>query len=523
MIESGISNDNSIKLRLISITLLLSSVFFLIWRSFLFAPRLIEISLSSETFRLSQQYNNSNHLVFDSAHAYFFLQPLVLYFLCNIGGFSSVIGTYVSLLIYGVLVALIGISVYKLLIRHLQNCDRKNLVLNAIFTLIAFSLVSFAYSERSGYATNISLLLTLLTLWFFVAKELKNRCKSVTLLLLIVGITLGDTNGVLLLIPFFFLYAVFSRRGTIMVYALIPLSYLFLCAYSYVLSLKKYATFAINGFIEFMQEIICGELPERTVPWQRVSHRIYEDNVVSSISYLSIFAISLVVVLMFLWTRAKRKAIKNHKDAYSRSGVTVILLWLSIAAITYIGGSVKPETTFSDIRTIVIVLLSLPLPFILMSEKLISYINSRKVLPYCLIILIIMASLRTAYEVYPKSINDPIYVVEDFRLGSTSIRVTADFLNTFYKEGGIIGDYKTFNRISKLLSASQYEKRLLNETTLTIPFARFPYKSILIFNVAGIKYPSIYHPPKAYSVAYNFSTSHNRLYDNGVVIISSGG
>jgi hypothetical protein len=133
----------------------------------------------------------------------------------------------------------------------------------------------------------------------------------------------------------------------------------------------------------------------------------------------------------------------------------------------------------------------------------------------------IVASLRTVYEVYPKSIQDPIYVVEDSRLGSTGIYVLADFLNAHYKMGGIVGDFKVFNRIGRFLPDSQYEKRWLNESTLSKPFVRFPYRSILIFNIAGNEYPSIYHSPETYMAAYNFSISHNRLYDNGIVVIAS--
>jgi len=520
MVATGFSCTHPIRVKIIQIMLFLSSVFFAIWRSYFFSPRIIETPFGSEIFYLSQQYDYHGHLIFDTPHSYFFLQPLIVHLLCGICGFSSDTSFYISLIIYSIFTALIGIMIYKTLIKYLQVKYRRNLTINIIAPLIAFSIISFAFSERSGLATNLSILLTIIVLYFLATKKFNKRRESVVLLLFMFGIMIGDTNGILLLIPFFFLFAV-SARKTYLVYALMPLAYLVFSAYSYTLSLQRYARFAFNGFIEFLQEIISGQLPERTMPWQRVSHRIYEDNVVSSISYLSLFAISLVVILLFLWIRTHRKTIKNHEDAFSKSGVTILFLWLSIAAITYIGASVKPETTFSDIRTIAIVLLSLPLPFILTSGKLISYINFRKVLPYCLTALIVLASLRTVYEIYPKSVNDPIYVVEDLRLGSTRIRVTADFLNTFYKEGGIVGDYKVFNRIGNLLPVSQYEKRLLNETTLTKPFVHFPYKSILIFNVAGIKYPSIYHPPEAYAAAYNFSTTHNRLYDNGIVVISS--
>jgi len=518
----GFSNNYSTRIKVVAIILMLSSVFFLIWRSSLFTPRFIEMELNSETILLSHKYATSNHLVFDSAHSYFFLQPVILHCLCSIGGFSSVIAIYVSLFIFGALAGLVGILVYKTLLRYLPT-DKRHLPLNLIFPLIAFLMISFAFSERSGKATNFSLMLTLMTLWFLAAKEFRNREESIVLLLLVAGITIGDTNGTLILIPFFLLYPIFARKGTIIVNALIPLSYLMFSAYSYTLRLQKYATFAINGFIESLEEIMLGQLPERVIPWRRTISRTYEDTVICSVAYLSLFALSFVVAIISLhiWLKVRKNTIKDKDDARSQAFLICLLLWLSIAAITYIGASFRPETPSSDIRTITIVLTSLPLPFLLMSKRLISYIESRKVLLFCLMTLMILASMRTVYEVHPKSIQDTIYVVEDSRLGLTSIYILADFLNEHYQTGGIVGDYKIFNRIGKFLPDSQYEKRWLNESTLSKPFTRFPYKSILVFSVAGTTYPSVYHSPEAYMAAYNFSLSHNRLYDNGIVVMAS--
>jgi hypothetical protein len=189
--------------------------------------------------------------------------------------------------------------------------------------------------------------------------------------------------------------------------------------------------------------------------------------------------------------------------------------------MTYIGTSTKPETTFSDIRTIAIVLVSLLLPSQFIFKQLIKKIGANKFLLAFVSILMIFASLRTIYEVYPKSIHDPIYVVEDERLGSTAIYLGGEYINSYYKTGGIIADYKTINRIGILLPYPLYEKRLINETTLTDAFLLFPLRSILVFNIAGIRYLSTYHTSEAYIAAYNFGLMHNRLYDNGVILIIS--
>ena len=194
---------------------------------------------------------------------------------------------------------------------------------------------------------------------------------------------------------------------------------------------------------------------------------------------------------------------------------------LGLAVLTYIGASTKPETTFSDIRTIVMVLVSLWLPFLFISRQLIAYINARKVLLVFVMMLLVIASLRTIYEIYPKSIYDPINVAEDSRLGSTSIYVTGDFVKNYHVKGGIIWDYNVLIRIGPQVSSSNYETRLLDEPLLQKTFVLFPEKSILIFSIAGIRYPSIYHSSKAYMTAYNFSIAHNILYNNGVVLIVS--
>ena len=211
----------------------------------------------------------------------------------------------------------------------------------------------------------------------------------------------------------------------------------------------------------------------------------------------------------------------KRRDSLSNAFLVCLSFWVFVAAMTYIGSSIRPETSFSDIRTITIVLMSILLPFSFASKKFISRVKSRRILLCCLIVLIAVASIRTVYEITPKSIEDPIYVVEDSRLGSTNIINVADFLNENYGTGGIVGDYKTLNRIGGLLPNSNYEKRFLNETTITEPFSRFPNKSILVFNIAGLSYPSIYHSNESYVAAYNFSLSHNQLYDNGIVVIAS--
>jgi hypothetical protein len=361
-----------------------------------------------------------------------------------------------------------------------------------------------------------------MVMWFVFAKGTTNVRENIIVLLLVLGITFGDTTGMLVLIPFFLLLSLFGKQRTTSVYAVIPIAYFILSAYSYTLMLKGYAAQVYMGFIEFSERTLSGEATQSILPWQKASARLEADTYVASAAYLSLLVLVLmiIVVSIFLWTRERRRKNKGDGDAINQVGLICLLFFLCLSILTYIGVS-GPETPFSDIRTITVVLLSLLLPFLLISKKLMSCITSSKVLSFFVIVLIVVASIRTAYEVYPKSASDPIYVVEDNRLGSTSVYVTAGFLNTYYKTGGIVADYKVLNLVGKFLPSPQYATRWLNGTTLGLPFESFPNRSILVFDIEGTKYPSLYHPPEAYIAAYNFSVTHNRLYDNGVIVMAS--
>jgi len=517
----GMSRDSKTRLKIVSITLIFSSIFFLTWRSNFFTAEFMENSLNSEMTVMTHEYARQNTLVFNYTHSYFFLQPLTMYFLSSVGGFSSEIGIYLSLVTYGFLASLLGILIFKTMQRKLIDKNQKKGIVTIIPSLVAFMSISFAYSERSGRATDFSILLTLIAMWFLFSYGFENRSKSLIIILAILGITLGNTDGILLLISFFLLLSFFGKK-TAIVYALIPIGYLLFSAYSYTTSLGTYTRSALTGFIEFLHQILYGEIPQRVMPWQRASILAQPDIIMCSAAYLSIFVLSLtfaIMLLLFL-VRKRNKTNKGKKDAFQVTCLTWLLLWLSIAVVAYMGASVRPESSSSDIRTIAIVLLSLTLPFICISTRLIDHISSRKVLLLCLILLTIIASIRTVYEVNPKSVNDPILVVEDDRLGLTSIYSVSDFINAYYKNGGIVGDYKVLIHIGKYLQPQKYESRLLNETTLSEPFESFPDKSIIAYTIAGTEYPSIYHPPEAYAAAQNFSANHNRLYDNGIVTIA---
>jgi hypothetical protein len=520
-IYSGLSNS-TLGPKLSYITFVFSSLFFLTWRSLFFASASIENDLNSEAIALSRQYANNGHLTFDSTHSYFFLQPLTLHFLRSIGSFPDEVSIFLSIAIFGVLVTLVGFVFFKAIRRYVVDAGQKGIV-RVIPQLGTLMLISFAYSERSGRSTDLSMLLTLLALCLLFSRRLRTRSENVVFALLILGITLGNTDGILLMTSFFLLFSFSGEKRTAVVYALIPLAYLFLSAHSYTLSLGVYARSAIAGFIEFLQSVIAGGLPSRVMPWQRSSSLARMDTYLSSIAYLSLLTFACVVaislVLLFLRDRKRPSAVR--RDNFESPSMMWLFLWLGIAMVTYVGASMRPETSSSDIRTIVIVLLSLVLPFMLISTRFVSVVGRRRVLFICLILLMAVASVRTVYEVTPKSTEDSISVIEDDRLGLSSVYSAGDFINAYYVTGGIVGDYKVLVHIYKYLPKQQYETRLMNQTTINDPFEHFAHRSILAFSLEGIAYPSIYHAPEDYLAAYNFSKSNNRFYDNGVVIIAS--
>lgn len=494
-----------------------ASVFFLLWRCSFFNPTFFDTRLNSEANLFATQYAEGGKLVFGPVHSFFFTDAMITYFLYSITGIPPSVGIIVLYALYGTFVALLSFLLWKTAFRKTLHDVRLGKASFVFPLVISFLLVASAYCER----THTSLLLTLMVIWFVFARGVKNVRENILLLVLVLGITFGDVVGMLVLIPFFFLYSFLGKQRTTSIYAVIPIAYLTFSAYSYTLTLKGYATQVYIGFTEFLKNAISGGVTENILPWQKASARLREDTYVASAAYLSLLVLALVIIVIsvFLWTRERRIKNKGDEDAINQAGLICLLLFLCLAALTYIGVS-GAETSFSDIRTITVVLLSLLLPFLLISKKLMSCITSSKVLSFFVIVLIVIASIRTAYEVYPKSVSDPVYVVEDNRLGSTSVYAIAGFLNTYYKTGGIVADYKVLNLVGKFLPSPQYSTRWLNETTLDLPFESFPNRSILVFDIEGTKYPSLYLPPEAYVAAYNFSVTHNRLYDNGVIVIA---
>lgn len=459
----------------------------------------------SETFLRAQSYRETGFLVFDSSHSYFFQHSLVLHFLNSVCGIPSQWSVYISLSFYAILVALIGVFILKETYELVEDWNTGSSV---IPPLVALSLVSFAYGERSELALPLMFLL----LCYLFDAGFSNRRKSVIILLFVLGITFGSTTSIFVMIPFFFLFSFFRRRTGAIMYALIPLTYLIYAGYTYTLSLKRYSEFVWEGFLNFLGEIMRGGFPVRIVPWGRSTIPTMEDMYITSAAYVSLLALSVIIVFVavFFWVKPPRKYNRNDENALFRAGLVATSLVLGIVLIAYIGASVNPEVPFSDIRTILIVSLTLLVPFLFLSRTLLKRINANKALLILLVSLMIVASLRTYYEVYPKSVHDPVNAVEDVRIAPLSVYYVGDFLRTFKTEGVITFDYKT-GRASAYLSREHFQCSIFT--------SRLTPSTVVVFDINGLKLGSLYTATEAYAEAYNLILTQNVIYSNGNITI----
>lgn len=476
----------------------------------------------SETRVRAEQYSKTGALVFSSSHSYFFQTSFLLYVISSICGISLSHASIIIIALHVILMALVGSYAAKVVKKNITHDSLSFLPYLIVFSLFSSSNMMFT---NVAYRYLGSVLLFLLLFFYYDRNSGENprRTFFVVTLVLTLGIAIGDPTANLLMIFLFSSVSILRKNASASLYAIIPFSYMFYVAISYMFFIRKYAKFVWEGFIEFSQSIFVIEMPERVAPWQRVISPTVGDTYLTSVAYLSLMFLSTIVSLHYvlLWIRHRNGTDGIRRSTLMKANCLSLLTMVAIGSVTYVGASVRPEVPFSDIRTIVMIFSSTLLLLSFASQPLLKNLTTNRGILAAILILLVLSSLRIVYSAYPKSFYDPVNVVEDGRLGSTSIYVVAGFVNAYYKTGGITGDYKVLHRIGDVLPTPQYEKRWLNATTLGKPFEFFPYRSIVVFNIAGTKYPSMYHPPDAYMAAYDFSVTHNRLYDNGVVVIAS--
>lgn len=96
-------------------------------------------------------------------------------------------------------------------------------------------------------------------------------------------------------------------------------------------------------------------------------------------------------------------------------------------------------------------------------------------------------------------------------------RDVGQFVSRHFRSGYFVVDFRMRRMVFSLLSSQSHEIRLLTGQALAT--ASQSANGTLVFNLNGIRYPSIYVSSEVYVAAYILSMTRNHVYDNGEVII----
>jgi hypothetical protein len=189
-----------------------------------------------------------------------------------------------------------------------------------------------------------------------------------------------------------------------------------------------------------------------------------------------------------------------------------------------LGATVMPETTFSDIRTIVFSFLLVVLPILFVTPPVyrqLQQLRWQRFVLMGLLLLLCMAALLKPASVFPKSSLDAPYVIEDRRLSQT-IGHAKTVLFTYYPMGTVYFDYKSNLQIVRFMVVNRtfvfrdvfYNISLISTlTTLR--------DSVAFFDRRGVTEPSLYLNVTDYRTAYTLSLAANIVFDDGEIIIST--
>jgi len=460
---------------------------------------------------IAEQYSVGN-ITFPTAQSYFFLTHFITYVLNMLSGLSI---NHVAWIV--VLHVRLVSAVTCLYIAHtsktLSSMDRFSFSYAVPFAIVLVGITMVDYRSLGTL-----LFMTLLS-YIFVNGDKMTQSKAhvVVAILLATGATIGSPPAAILIVLVFSTLVIINRRSHFGTLSIISLAYLIYAGISYLLGLKSYLTSVLEGLIEFFQQALRFEFPERVIPTGRTTVFMPIDTYTASTGYLALIALSILSIMLkpsITGNILKRNLLRVYQ--------IWILILLLIDIATYVGISTIPEVIFSDIRTLVFYFLVMLLPFVLTNENLQKLIKSgsrfQRIFIVCVTILIILSSLRLVATIYPKSVEDPILVVEDPRLGWDSGISAIKFL--IYSEGReeVLLDTK-FSQIPPATYLMYKYHDLLR--LRSIEFLPYQDHSIVLFNVNGIKYPSIYVPSEIYAKAYHMSLAGNRLYDSGDYLLAS--
>jgi len=126
-----------------------------------------------------------------------------------------------------------------------------------------------------------------------------------------------------------------------------------------------------------------------------------------------------------------------------------------------------------------------------------------------LLVLVLSASLRTYYETYPKSVSDPINLVEDVRVDSFAISSLKDHLKNLSGFGTITFDYKTGLKVTSFIPSS-FEPSIVTD--------KLSESDYFVFDFNGLN-GSLHTTNEVYNELLNVMTNENLVYTTGNVVI----
>jgi hypothetical protein len=501
-----------LSLKSVYLVLLALSLLFALWRTNFLSPEYLEIQVNSRFVTFAQGYSQTGSLNLGSAESFFFLPAAIDYFLNLLGCLNYSLITYINFVIYVVFIWLSSVLIVRL-VRKKVVPYAKNFFIEILPVVVGILTISMANSERGGPP----FVLVTLLLWLIFDGRFTLRNGTISMIILLLGITFGTATGALFLIPFFFIASISSNKSRLF-FSFIPLSYFVFSAVSYTLTLKSYTVSAWSGFSNFFQESLSGQLPSRALPWLRGSTSPTLDRYIASTTYLSLIALALIIAVL-LTLPQKSIRIKNfYSKTFTRGSLiaALICLWffIGIVAFTYLGSVGLPETSTSDIRTIAVAFITLPLPFFFAAERLLKKIN-KKMFIAPIIIITLVASMYTLYEVAPKSTQDSILTVEDARLEPFTQFVAGYFLQNYFNNTVVLSNVPTVVMDRKISSHVVYILKP-NMTVIDLDIATaFDANRIVLFDANGLRYGSIYVSPESYQKASDLTGNQSVIYSSG--------
>ncbi len=503
-------------------TSLITPMFIFFSKNILRLPTLFEGVEFTETRVVAESYAQQGVINLSlSPHSSFIQTPYLLHAL------SSIIGLPVSLCVtyllgfYFIFIGIVGIYVSKVLSSKVKS------KFAFLPYLLSFSLVSASSLMQTNLAYRyIGSLILFLLVFFLINRTSNSQSSIIVILFLIVGITLGDPISSIFMIPLFVLNSIFMRYrtgdmpevGVPLLFLLIPFLYIVYAGWSYVNTWRGYFLNAWSGLRLFYVTLLSGVLPVRVLPWKRMISTSIADNMVASVGYLSLLSLALVICLLsmsLLWTNYKQRKLKFDKEPSFTYAVSIYLfLFLIAISLLYIGSSIMPISSISDMKTILIGYVPVWMLSLFASKTLLSKIGNKRSLLLLVVVLLLFSSVRIFYQTYPKSNLDSVLVVETVQLDKLAVGYSNRFIFLYYSEGSILCDYKTGFAYFYFIVKEPRGFKHLSATTNDFS------ADIISMDINGLKYPSLFIPLDIYTKVYDASMNGNIVYNNGPIIIS---